>query len=230
MQTTAADPNRFAQDLFRPLPRRYDLLEELLSLGQNGRWRREMVAHVDGRRIRGPSSTSPPGQPASRSRSPGGPSSRSPASTSPKRCSDAGTSASQQAGRCGSRAARRRSSRTASLSRRLIRRADVHLSAALRRRSRRDACASSHACSGRARPIASLEFSVPAESVLAVLVVDVHARRAAGCGLLTGGREWSRVGRFLGPNISTALPPLPGGLDHPSVERRRTRRTSAFAR
>ena len=48
MQQTAADPNRFAQDLFRPLPRRYDLLEALLSFGQNARWRREMVAHVDG--------------------------------------------------------------------------------------------------------------------------------------------------------------------------------------
>jgi demethylmenaquinone methyltransferase/2-methoxy-6-polyprenyl-1,4-benzoquinol methylase len=34
--------------LFQPLPCRYDLLEELLSLGQNRRWRREMIAHVDG--------------------------------------------------------------------------------------------------------------------------------------------------------------------------------------
>jgi len=48
MQETARDPNRFAQDLFRPLPRRYDVLEELLSFGQNRRWRNEMVAHVDG--------------------------------------------------------------------------------------------------------------------------------------------------------------------------------------
>ena len=47
MHVTAADPNRFAQDLFGPLPRRYDMLEALLSLGQNGRWRREMVAHVE---------------------------------------------------------------------------------------------------------------------------------------------------------------------------------------
>ena len=46
MQTTATDPNRFAQDLFRPLPRRYDRLEELLSFGQNGRWRREMIEHI----------------------------------------------------------------------------------------------------------------------------------------------------------------------------------------
>ncbi len=47
MQRTAADPNRFAQELFQPLPHHYDFLEELLSLGQNGRWRREMLAHVD---------------------------------------------------------------------------------------------------------------------------------------------------------------------------------------
>jgi demethylmenaquinone methyltransferase/2-methoxy-6-polyprenyl-1,4-benzoquinol methylase len=33
--------------LFGPLPRRYDRLEAVLSFGQNGRWRREMVAHVD---------------------------------------------------------------------------------------------------------------------------------------------------------------------------------------
>jgi len=49
MQSTAIDPNRFAQNLFRPLPRRYDFLEELLSFGQNWRWRREMLSHVDGR-------------------------------------------------------------------------------------------------------------------------------------------------------------------------------------
>ena len=46
MQTIGVDPNRFAQDLFRPLPRHYDGLEEVLSLGQNRRWRREMIAHA----------------------------------------------------------------------------------------------------------------------------------------------------------------------------------------
>jgi demethylmenaquinone methyltransferase/2-methoxy-6-polyprenyl-1,4-benzoquinol methylase len=40
------DPNRFAQKLFSPLPERYDRLAELLSMGQNGRWRRAMVDHV----------------------------------------------------------------------------------------------------------------------------------------------------------------------------------------
>jgi demethylmenaquinone methyltransferase / 2-methoxy-6-polyprenyl-1,4-benzoquinol methylase len=37
------DRNRFAQRLFTPLPRRYDRLAEVLSMGQNGRWRRAMV-------------------------------------------------------------------------------------------------------------------------------------------------------------------------------------------
>ena len=41
-----ADPNRFARELFTGLPRRYDLLEAILSLGQNERWRRAMVDHV----------------------------------------------------------------------------------------------------------------------------------------------------------------------------------------
>lgn len=38
--------NRFAQRLFAPLPARYDALAELLSFGQNGRWRRAMVDRV----------------------------------------------------------------------------------------------------------------------------------------------------------------------------------------
>jgi demethylmenaquinone methyltransferase/2-methoxy-6-polyprenyl-1,4-benzoquinol methylase len=46
VRTIGVDPNGFAKDLFRPLPRHYDVLEELLSLGQNRRWRREMIAHA----------------------------------------------------------------------------------------------------------------------------------------------------------------------------------------
>jgi demethylmenaquinone methyltransferase/2-methoxy-6-polyprenyl-1,4-benzoquinol methylase len=42
----AGDRNRFAQQLFTPLPTRYDRLAELLSMGQNGRWRRAMVDHI----------------------------------------------------------------------------------------------------------------------------------------------------------------------------------------
>lgn len=43
MQTKPVDPNRFAQQLFTPLPRRYDLLEEVFSFGQNARWRKKMI-------------------------------------------------------------------------------------------------------------------------------------------------------------------------------------------
>jgi demethylmenaquinone methyltransferase/2-methoxy-6-polyprenyl-1,4-benzoquinol methylase len=50
VDTTTRDPNEFAQELFDGLPRRYDALAEVLSFGQNGRWRDEMVRHVeDGR-------------------------------------------------------------------------------------------------------------------------------------------------------------------------------------
>jgi demethylmenaquinone methyltransferase/2-methoxy-6-polyprenyl-1,4-benzoquinol methylase len=40
------DRNRFAQELFTDLPRRYDRLAEVLSMGQNGRWRRAMVDRI----------------------------------------------------------------------------------------------------------------------------------------------------------------------------------------
>jgi demethylmenaquinone methyltransferase / 2-methoxy-6-polyprenyl-1,4-benzoquinol methylase len=38
--------NSFAQRLFAPLPTRYDRLAEVLSFGQNGRWRRAMVSRL----------------------------------------------------------------------------------------------------------------------------------------------------------------------------------------
>jgi len=43
---TSKDRDRFAQQLFSPLPDRYDRLAEVLSLGQNARWRRCMVDHI----------------------------------------------------------------------------------------------------------------------------------------------------------------------------------------
>jgi demethylmenaquinone methyltransferase/2-methoxy-6-polyprenyl-1,4-benzoquinol methylase len=41
-----ADPNRFARELFDGLPRRYDALGAVLSLGQDRRWRRAMVDRI----------------------------------------------------------------------------------------------------------------------------------------------------------------------------------------
>ena len=46
MPHVADERNRFAQELFTPLPRRYDRLAEVLSMGQNGRWRRAMIDHI----------------------------------------------------------------------------------------------------------------------------------------------------------------------------------------
>jgi demethylmenaquinone methyltransferase / 2-methoxy-6-polyprenyl-1,4-benzoquinol methylase len=47
VQVLATDRrNSFAQRLFAPLPARYDRLAELLSFGQNGRWRHAMVDHL----------------------------------------------------------------------------------------------------------------------------------------------------------------------------------------
>jgi demethylmenaquinone methyltransferase / 2-methoxy-6-polyprenyl-1,4-benzoquinol methylase len=40
------EPNRFARDLFDGLPKRYDVLQEVLSFGQNRRWRAEMVGAI----------------------------------------------------------------------------------------------------------------------------------------------------------------------------------------
>ncbi|MGH3304876.1 MAG: class I SAM-dependent methyltransferase [Streptosporangiaceae bacterium] len=49
MQIPVLDrPNSFAQRLFTPLPARYDRLAELLSFGQNGRWRLAMVDRIVG--------------------------------------------------------------------------------------------------------------------------------------------------------------------------------------
>lgn len=43
----AASPeNAFAAGLFEDLPPRYDRLAEVLSLGQNGEWRRDLVRHI----------------------------------------------------------------------------------------------------------------------------------------------------------------------------------------
>src|ERR1700730_13860487 len=46
MPDDVSGPNRFARDLFGPLPARYDRLAEVLSFGQNGRWRRAMIGRA----------------------------------------------------------------------------------------------------------------------------------------------------------------------------------------
>ena len=43
---TRTSPTAFAQTLFAGLPARYDRLAAVLTLGQDRRWRREMIDHV----------------------------------------------------------------------------------------------------------------------------------------------------------------------------------------
>lgn len=46
VEESRRQPNTFARQLFDGLPRRYDVLEEVLSFGQNRRWRTAMVDAV----------------------------------------------------------------------------------------------------------------------------------------------------------------------------------------
>jgi demethylmenaquinone methyltransferase/2-methoxy-6-polyprenyl-1,4-benzoquinol methylase len=46
VQSTRSSPTTFAQELFAGLPARYDQLAGVLSLGQDRRWRCEMIDHV----------------------------------------------------------------------------------------------------------------------------------------------------------------------------------------
>ena len=200
MTATAVDPNRFAQELFEPLPRNYDFLEELLSLGQNGRWRREMISHVAGA---DPTSvldvaTGPAGVALELARR--------------TRADVTGIDITEsmlrggvaRVARAGARARVRLLVGQAerlpfpdgsfdALTFTYLLRYVADPAATLRELAR---------VLEPGAPIASLEFAVPPSRfwrgwwwiyTRAVLPV---------AGYLTGGREWGRVGRFLGPNIS----------------------------
>ncbi|MGH9301848.1 MAG: class I SAM-dependent methyltransferase, partial [Acidimicrobiales bacterium] len=47
VEESRREPNRFANGLFSGLGSRYDLLAEVLSFGQNRRWRRAMVERME---------------------------------------------------------------------------------------------------------------------------------------------------------------------------------------
>ncbi|HSL58866.1 MAG TPA: class I SAM-dependent methyltransferase [Acidimicrobiales bacterium] len=50
VEASRREPTRFARQLFHGLPDRYDTLAEVLSFGQNGRWRRALVDAIAGSR------------------------------------------------------------------------------------------------------------------------------------------------------------------------------------
>lgn len=200
MQSTTVDPNRFAQDLFRRLPRHYDFLEELLSLGQNGRWRREMVAHVADR---APTSildvaTGTAGVALALTR-------RTEADVTGIDITEAmlrrGRECVERAGASGR-------------VRLLVGQAErlpfpdnsfEALTFTYLLRYVADPAATLRELARVLEPgaaIASLEFSVPASRFWQFWWWLYTRGVLPVAGYLTGGREWSRVGRFLGPNIS----------------------------
>lgn len=214
--------NRFAQHLFAPLPARYDRLAELLSMGQNGRWRRAMVDHIM------------PAAPA--------------VGAAADRAADrADGHAGSQAGRLVLDVA----SGTAGVAIQIARRTTatvvgVDLTEQMLRQGRRNVAAAGQSArislvAGRAErlPFPDASFDALTFTYLLRYVDDPQATLAELArvvkpggmvasleflapptpfwrfwwwlytrlvlpvgGLLTGGREWYGVGRFLGPNIS----------------------------
>ncbi len=193
-------PNRFARDLFAPLPARYDLLTEVLSFYQNGRWRDFMVSRlptVDG--VAGDVAAGTAGVTLSLAR-------RMPSAHV------VGVDLTQEMLREGGRRVAAaglgsRVSLTAGRAEQLPFRPGTFdaLTFTYLLRYVADPAATLAELARVLKPggvMASLEFAVPAGPLwwpswwaYTRLVLPVG-------GLLTGGPAWWRVGRFLGPNIS----------------------------
>ena len=207
-----AEPNAFARELFHGLPRRYDLLAEVLSFGQNARWRRAMTDPV--------------------------------IASGPQRILDVATGTAGVALMLAERteadvvgidlseamlqrgAARVRARRQESRVRLILGRGEQlpfadetfdGLTFTYLLRYVSDPAGTLAELARVLRPgatIASLEFAVPANPMCrgawrlytrAVLPV---------AGLATGGPEWARVGRFLGPSIEAHYRDFPLQAHH----------------
>ena len=192
-------PNRFARDLFAPLPARYDRLAELLSFGQNGQWRMAMVGRVvpaDGVVLDVASGTAGVAlQLASRSRA-----------------RVVGVDLTEEMLRQGHRrvAAAGMSDRVVLVAGRAeqLPFPDAHFDAltfTYLLRYVRDPQATLAELARVLKPggtMASLEFCVPTGALWGPAWWAYTRLALPAGGLLLGGPEWYRVGRFLGPNIS----------------------------
>ena len=214
MPDDLSGPNRFARDLFAPLPARYDRLAELLSFGQNGQWRSAMVGHVAPVAPDGPVAPAVPAVPA------GG--------VILDVASGTAGVALQLAARSQARVVGvdlteqmlgqgRRRVVAAGMSDRVVLVAgraeqlpfpDAYFDAltfTYLLRYVRDPQATLTELARVLKPggtMASLEFAVPSGAVWGPAWWAYTRLLLPAGGLLLGGREWYRVGRFLGPNIS----------------------------
>jgi demethylmenaquinone methyltransferase / 2-methoxy-6-polyprenyl-1,4-benzoquinol methylase len=201
------DPNRFARDLFAPLPDRYDRLAELLSFGQNGRWRAAMVGCIlaaDG--------GAPPGLVLDVASGTAGVALQVAARSG---ATVVGLDLTEEMLRQGQR--RVRSARRGG--------ADGRIALVAGRAERLpfpDGCFDALTFTYLLRYVrdpqsvlaelarvlkpggtmASLEFCVPSGMLTGPAWLAYTRLALPTAGLLLGGREWLRVGRFLGPNIS----------------------------
>jgi len=195
-------PNEFARDLFSGLPDRYDVLAEVLSFGQNRRWRATMVDAVA-------AMDPPPRRVLDVATGTGGVALMLSERT---RASIIGVDLTEQMLRRGRE--------------RIIQRGKADRIGLLLARGEQlpfadstfdaltftyllryvaDPAATIRELARVVRPggcVANLEFAVPANPLLrAAWLAYTRAALPLG-GLITGGREWYRVGRFLGPSIS----------------------------
>src|SRR5215472_2859040 len=202
VQRSRSEPTVFARELFAALPARYDLLAEVLSFGQNHRWRRAMVDAVlkmngtTGRVLDVAAGTA----------------GVSLMLTDRSNVTTTGLDVSVDMLRRGhSRVARRRRGDRIQL---VLGRAEQlpfpdgtfdALTFTYLLRYVADPAATLRELARVVKPggtVASLEFHVPRGAIwlpawwlYTRLVLPVAGR-------VTGGREWATVGRFLGPNIS----------------------------
>ncbi len=208
------DPNRFARDLFDGLPARYDRLAELLSFGQNGRWRAEMVSHVvpaDGVILDVASGTAGVAvQLAARSAGKHGAGKHGAGQRGQARV--VGVDLTEQMLRQG----RRRVAAAGQRDRIVLTCARAEqlplpdasvdaLTFTYLLRYVRDPQGTLTELARVLKPggmMASLEFCVPSGPLWHPAWLAYTRLVLPAGGLLLGGREWYRVGRFLGPNIS----------------------------
>jgi demethylmenaquinone methyltransferase / 2-methoxy-6-polyprenyl-1,4-benzoquinol methylase len=219
MPADTSGPNRFARNLFARLPARYDRLAEVLSFGQNGRWRSAMVGRVlpaDGVVLDVASGTAgvalqlaaPPGRPAA---APNGTQHRAGGETGggPR---IVGVDLTEEMLREGHRrvAAAGMANRVALVAGRAeqLPFPDGYFDAltfTYLLRYVEDPQATLAELARVLKPggtMASLEFCVPTGALWRPAWWAYTRLALPAGGLLLGGPEWFRVGRFLGPNIS----------------------------
>jgi demethylmenaquinone methyltransferase/2-methoxy-6-polyprenyl-1,4-benzoquinol methylase len=203
MNRTPSATNQFARVLFSGLSERYDLLAEVLSFGQNHRWRATMVDAVAGME-------SPPRRVLDVATGTAGVALMLSERTG---ASIIGLDLTEQMLRRGrERIVQRGKADRIKL---LVARGEQlpfpdntfdALTFTYLLRYVADPAATIRELTRVVRPggyVANLEFAVPANPVWRAGWIGYTRAVLPLAGLLTGGRKWYRVGRFLGPSIST---------------------------